>query len=84
MSDKNRCRPVEVDGEMIRVRGDREMDDADRAALAEVVRAAKRHLEGCTAVNADGHRCERRDDHDTHTHRLPCGCTVTWAEQTTT
>jgi hypothetical protein len=42
MTDK--CRPVEVDGEIVRVRGAREMDDTDRAALAEVVRAAKKKL----------------------------------------
>ncbi|TLQ43466.1 hypothetical protein [Streptomyces marianii] len=36
------CRPVEVDGETIRVRGAQEMTDEDRAAFAEVVRAAKR------------------------------------------
>jgi hypothetical protein len=37
------CRPVEVDGEIIRVHGGAEMDAADRTAFAEVVRAAK-HL----------------------------------------
>lgn len=35
------CRPVEVDGEMIRVHGAGEMNDEDRAAFAELVRAAK-------------------------------------------
>lgn len=39
-----RCRPVEIDGQIIRVRGEREMNDADRAALAEVIQAAKRKL----------------------------------------
>ena len=41
---EDQCRLVEVDGEIVRVRGEREMDDADRAALAEVIRAAKRKL----------------------------------------
>lgn len=36
---------MEIDGEVIRVRGEREMDDTDRAMLAEIVRAAKRELE---------------------------------------
>jgi hypothetical protein len=44
MSDQ--CRPVEVNGEVVRVRGDREMDEADRAALAEVIDAARRYLDG--------------------------------------
>ncbi|HEY8881917.1 MAG TPA: hypothetical protein VIM47_00805 [Dermatophilaceae bacterium] len=37
------CRPVEVDGEVIRVLGDKPMDTEAQAAFAEVVRAAK-HL----------------------------------------
>jgi hypothetical protein len=36
------CRPVEIDGELIRVRGAAEMSDEARAALAEVIGAAKR------------------------------------------
>ena len=36
------CRHVEIDGEMIRVRGAAEMSDESRAALAEVIGAAKR------------------------------------------
>lgn len=38
------CRPVEVDGQIVRVRGDREMNDTDRAMLAQVIEAAKRKL----------------------------------------
>lgn len=41
----DQCRVVEVDGVAVRVRGEREMDDTDRAMLAEVVAAAKRKLE---------------------------------------
>ncbi|MFF3511567.1 hypothetical protein [Streptomyces sp. NPDC002573] len=36
------CRPVEIDGEIIRVRGAAEMSEESRAALAEVIAAAKR------------------------------------------
>ncbi len=39
------CRPVEVDGEIIRVHGAAEMTDEDRAAFAELVRAVKRRYE---------------------------------------
>ena len=42
MTDK--CRPVEVDGEVIRVHGGAEMDAADREAFADIVRAAKRRF----------------------------------------
>lgn len=35
------CRMVEIDGQLVRVRGAAEMDDTDRSMLAEVVRAAK-------------------------------------------
>jgi hypothetical protein len=41
----DRCRLVEVDGEIVRVRGEGEMDDADRVALAEIIRAARRALQ---------------------------------------
>ena len=42
---EDKCRPVEVDGETIRVLGGREMSTADRKAFAEVVRAAKHLME---------------------------------------
>ncbi|GFH36604.1 hypothetical protein [Streptomyces pacificus] len=42
MPEPDACRPVEIDGETIRVRGAQEMTDEARAAFAEVVRAAKR------------------------------------------
>lgn len=45
MIGPDQCRRVEVDGEIIRVHGEREMDDADQAALTEVVRAAKLWLD---------------------------------------
>lgn len=43
-TEPDTCRTVEVDGEMIRVRGNGEMTEKDREALAEVIRAAKRKL----------------------------------------
>ncbi len=36
-----RCRPVEVDGDTVIVRGVGELSDADKEALAAIVRAAK-------------------------------------------
>lgn len=42
MSDQ--CRDVEIDGQVVRVRGDREMNDTDKAMLAEVIAAARRKL----------------------------------------
>ncbi|MFJ7034899.1 hypothetical protein ACIQUE_29150 [Bacillus cereus] len=36
------CRPVEIDGELIRVRISGDLSDESRAALAEIIRAAKR------------------------------------------
>lgn len=38
---RRECRLVEVDGQMIRVQGDGEMDEETRAALAEVIRAVQ-------------------------------------------
>jgi hypothetical protein len=38
----DKCRPVEVDGEIIRVRGGAEMGPEEIDALAVIVRAAKR------------------------------------------
>lgn len=54
MSDE--CRDVEIDGQVVRVRGDREMDDTDREMLAEVIKAAKRKLDTqlSTKGSADG------------------------------
>jgi len=40
-SELDTCRPVDVDGETIRVRGAAEMGDESRSALGEVVRAAR-------------------------------------------
>lgn len=39
------CQPVEVDGEVIRVRGFGELKERDRAFAAEIVRAARRKFE---------------------------------------
>jgi len=39
------CRPVEVDGETILVRGSGELDDTSHQAFTEVYRAAKRRME---------------------------------------
>lgn len=36
------CRPVEIDGELLRVRGAHDMNEESRAALADVIRAVKR------------------------------------------
>ena len=58
MSDK--CRPVEVDGEIIRVHGIRKMTPEEVDGFAEIVRAAK-HLmanEPPRACSVDG--CERK------------------------
>lgn len=44
-SEPDSCHTVEVDGETIRVRGEGEMDQTSRSALANVVRAAKRRME---------------------------------------
>jgi len=38
------CRPVEVDGETIRVLGGEPMDAESQAAFADLVRAAKRRM----------------------------------------
>lgn len=38
------CRPVEIDGDIIRVHGAEELSDESQAALTEVVRAARRRM----------------------------------------
>lgn len=38
------CRPVEVDGQTIRVHGAREMTEEDRGHFANIVRAAQAHM----------------------------------------
>lgn len=55
MTDEQ-CRQVEVDGQIVRVRGERAMDDADRAALAEVIAAAKRELDAMSDSEIDDGR----------------------------
>jgi len=44
------CRPVEVDGEVIRVYGGEQMDAESREMFADVVRAAKRRLAAETGL----------------------------------
>ncbi len=44
-AEPDTCRLVEVDGGVIRVHGAGEMNDEDRAAFAEIVRAARRRYE---------------------------------------
>lgn len=44
MADET-CRQYAVDGEPVVVRGARPLDEQDRAALAEIVRAAKAHVD---------------------------------------
>lgn len=39
------CRPVDIDGETIRVRGEQPVNEETKAAMADVVRAAKRRHE---------------------------------------
>lgn len=40
-ADEDSCRIVEVDGQPVRVRGGREMNETEQGAFAEVVRAAQ-------------------------------------------
>jgi hypothetical protein len=53
---EDKCRPVEVDGDVVRVLGGREMDTAERDAFADLVRAAKRRMEAescqCTGITS--------------------------------
>ena len=44
-----RCFDIEVDGKLARVRGDPNMSADSRAAVAEIVRAARKHLESTPA-----------------------------------
>lgn len=68
------CRAVEVDGQTIRVRGAGEMSEESRAALAEVIRAAKRKYEAehPEASNPDGCSGEKGfcPEHGFHRHSL--------------
>lgn len=34
----------------------------------------------CHSVSEEWYECDRSDQHDTHTHRLPCGSTATWTD----
>ena len=53
---EDKCRPVEVDGEIIQVHGGAEMDATDREMFADVVRAAKRRMASETG-HASGEYC---------------------------
>jgi len=46
MSDPQDCRIVEVNGEPVRVQASGDWSEADHAAFAEIVRAAKAKFEG--------------------------------------
>jgi hypothetical protein len=55
-SQDDTCRPIDVDGETIRVHGAAEMTEEDRGHFAEIVRAAKRRLEDeCQKPHLSGH-----------------------------
>lgn len=43
MADET-CRTYDVDGQPVSVRGGKPLDEQDQAALAELVRAARRHV----------------------------------------
>ena len=62
---QDKCRPVEVDGEIIRVLGGREMNAADREAFADIVRAAKHRFAADVAPCPGSYgyvRCQGCDD----------------------
>lgn len=68
MSDpEDTCRPVEIDGEIIRVHGSRDMTDVERGYLAEIVRAAKARMEAEAASKPA--RCD-----DTELLVTECAC----------
>jgi hypothetical protein len=63
MTDK--CRPVEVDGEIIRVYGGEEMDAESQVYFADLVRAAKRRFSAEAAPCPESYgyvRCQGCDD----------------------
>ncbi|MFJ6559929.1 hypothetical protein ACIQMV_08610 [Streptomyces sp. NPDC091412] len=65
------CRPVDIDGDTIRVHGTSEMTEEDRAMFAEVVRAAKQryaseHPEDAEQSEACEHCKHPADWHDPH------------------
>lgn len=77
MSDT--CRPIEVDGTTVLVRGPVALTDEDRAALAEIVRAAReRYGNRCCGHPAhlhDGHGCLGRVLRMDETGANRCRCT---------
>lgn len=63
------CRPVEVDGETIRVRGEQPVNAETQAALTDVVRAAKRRHEAEKATECAEIR--RQAIRDLHAGKVP-------------
>lgn len=55
------CRVVEVDGSPVVVRGDRDLTEADRAALAELVRAVQAKMDA-EPVDVQLARQQRQDE----------------------
>ena len=78
----DKCRPVEVDGETVRVHGGAEMDEESQVYFAEIVRAAK-HLSSIR----DCPDCEQGKHQNCtgeawcHEHDVParCPCSINQA-----
>lgn len=69
-AEPDRCRPVEVDGDTIRVHSVGELTDTDKALLAELVRAVKRQFERHLAERCTcGHQ---RGEHRIDLQRAVC------------
>jgi hypothetical protein len=62
------CRPVEVDGEIIRVHGSREMTEVEQGYFADIVRAAEARMEAEAAAKPPA-RCD-----DTELLVTECAC----------
>lgn len=62
LADPDTCRPIDIDGQNIRVRGAREMTEQERGYLAQVVAAARRRHateQGQAAAQADTEGSDR-------------------------
>lgn len=57
--DTDTCRPVEVDGQTIRVHGAEEMTDEDRGHFATIVRAVAARTEQEWALHGCTHTCDQ-------------------------
>lgn len=72
MTAADKCRPVVVDGQVIRVRGGAEMTDEERGYFAEIVRAAKRkHAAEHPELAVKGF-CDDCPDHEACATGWPC------------